>query len=158
TGWRTLSEVLPLQWNQVDFRAGMVRLEPGSTKNKKGRTFPFAALPELEGVLRTQRDAADQLQLERGIIIPWVFFRSTKVGVQSIRSYKSSCADARIAAGVPDRIVHDLRRTAVRNLRRAGVPESVAMKLTGHKTISVFLRYDIVDEQDLSLAVNKLAL
>lgn len=53
TGWRTISEVLPLTWSQIDFTHGIVRLEPGTTKNKKGRTFPFRALPALAEVLRT---------------------------------------------------------------------------------------------------------
>jgi len=61
------------------------------------------------------------------------------------------------AAGVSGRLVHDFRRTAVRNLERAGVPRSVAMKLTGHKTETVYRRYAIVSPADLKAGVEKLA-
>jgi integrase len=61
-------------------------------------------------------------------------------------SYQSAC----LVAGLPGRIPHDFRRTAVRNLERAGVPRSVAMELVGHKTESAYQRYDIVAERDLT--------
>jgi integrase len=59
--------------------------------------------------------------------------------------------------GVPGRIFHDFRRTAVRNLERAGVPRSVAMKMVGHKTEAVYRRYAIVSDSDLRAAALKLA-
>ena len=60
-------------------------------------------------------------------------------------------------AGLGGRLPHDLRRTAVRNLGRAGVPRSAAMKMVGHKTESIYRRYSIVDAKVLEEAV-KLAM
>ena len=157
TSWRAQSELLPLTWNRIDWRAGTMKLDAGTTKNKEGRTYPFAAFPELLAVLKGQREAADKLQRERGIIVPWVFFRVTGKAVLPIGSYKTAWANATARAGLPGKLVHDLRRTGVRHLRQSGVPESVSMKLSGHKTRSVFLRYDIVDDKDLSIGVEKLA-
>lgn len=152
TGWR-VGEILPLQWRQVDFGAGTVRLEPGTTKNDDGRVFPFAVLPELEALLRRQRARTEALQRATGQLIPWVFHRD---GVP-IKDFRGTWERACRLAGVPGRLVHDLRRTAVRNLERAGVPRSVAMKLSGHKTESVYRRYAIVAEGDLAEGVKKLA-
>lgn len=70
---------------------------------------------------------------------------------------KLSWREACKKAGVPGRVLHDLRRSAVRNLERAGVSRSVAMKMTGHKTESVYRRYAIVSESDLREAGVKLA-
>lgn len=74
-----------------------------------------------------------------------------------IKSFRSAWETACKAAGCPGRIPHDFRPTAVRNLVRAGVPEKTAMQLTGHKTRSVFDRYDIISDRDLAEAVARLS-
>jgi len=150
TGWRIDSEVLPLQWRQVDFASGEVRLDPGTTKNREGRTFPMTA--ELRRLLKQQRAAADEVQRKEGRVIPLVFHRAGKA-VKSFRVvFRSACK----MAGCPGRVPHDFRRTAVRNLVRAGIPERVAMQMTGHKTRSVFERYNIVSVGDLRDAARRL--
>lgn len=153
TGWRGVSEVFPLRWPQVDFQAGVVRLEPGSTKNDEGREFPFSALPALEALLRRQRELTTTLERAQGRVIPFVFHNRGR----PIRDFRGAWRKATKAAGIPDRIPHDFRRSAVRALERAGVPRSVAMKLTGHKTESVYRRYAIVAEADLREGVKKVA-
>lgn len=150
TGWRTPSEALPLQWRQVDFEAGTVRLDPGTTKNGEGRVFIMTA--ELRTVLAAQRAYTDTVQREKGIICPWVFHRDG----ERIRDFRHAWETACKRAGLPGRIRHDFRRTAVRNMVRAGIPEAVAMKMTGHKTRAVFERYNIVSEGDLLDAAHKL--
>jgi integrase len=159
TGWRVPSEVQTLQWSQVDFSADTVRLEPGMTKNGEARVFPFTA--ELRAVLEAQRAAHDNLKAA-GIICPWIFFRLIAKGrggtkyPKPITAFTKAWKAACVAAGCPGRIPHDFRRTAVRNLVRAGVPEKTAMKLTGHLTRSVFDRYNIVSEGDLFTAAAQL--
>ena len=151
TGWRSRSEVLPLKWAQVDLAGGFVRLEPGTTKNQEGRAFPM--IPELRALL--ERRQADTRRCERaqGRIIAHVFHRYGKPMKSIRRAWKTACD----LAGVPWLLPHDLRRSAVRNLERAGVSRSVAMKLTGHKTEAVYRRYAIVAENDLREAGAKLA-
>lgn len=150
TGWRVHSEVLPLQWRQVDLAAGTARLDAGTTKNGEGRLFRFTA--ELRMILEAQRAYTDTVQRERGCIIPWVFHRDGEQIHVFKRNWKTACRNA----GCPGRIPHDFRRTAVRNMVRAGIPERVAMTMTGHKTRSVFERYNIVSETDLTEAARKL--
>ena len=154
TGWRIPSEVLPLQWRHVDFEAHVVRLDPHTTKNDEGRTFPFT--DALQQLLEAQKDEHDRLKAE-GVICPWVFNRTNKkVKGKRITTFIKAFRAACTKAGYPGRIPHDLRRTAVRNLVRAGIPERVAMQMTGHKTRSVFERYNIVSECDLVEAAKKL--
>ena len=152
TGWRK-GEIQGLTWRQVDFKAGVVRLEPGTTKNGEGRTFPFGSFPQLAQTLRSQRDRTSVFEKARGCIIPHVFYRRG----EPVGSFRKAWAKACAAAGVPGRLFHDLRRTAVRNLERAGVSRSVAMQLTGHRTEAVYRRYAIVAEGDLTQGVAKLA-
>lgn len=152
TGWRK-NEVLGVTWRRVDFEAGTVWLDPGTTKNKEGRTFPISALPPLERLLREQRARTDAVEKEIGRIVPWVFHRDGDRIRSMIGAWRGACE----RAGFDGAWFHDLRRTAVRNLERAGVPRSVATKLTGHKTEAVYRRYAIADEDALRDGVAKLA-
>lgn len=148
TGWRK-SEILNLEWPQVDFAAGFVRLEPGTTKNRRARQFPITA--ELRAVLDRQKAKADQLK-RKGKICPLVFNRDGEPIEGFKRQWKTACKKA----GCPGRLIHDFRRTAVRNLVRAGISEGIAMKMTGHITRSVFERYNITSESDLAEAGRRL--
>ncbi len=157
TGWRTPSEILPLEWRQVDLKAGEVRLDPGTTKNDDGGVFPLTRA--LRRVLDEQHAVAERLTREPGIIARYVFCYTTgqKTGQRITASgFNKAWRKARVAAGCPGRIPHDFRRTAVRTLVRAGVPERVAMQLTGHKTRAVFERYNIVSSGDLRDAARRL--
>src|SRR5207237_3811367 len=110
----------------------------------------------LEQLLATQKAEHDRLKAN-DVICPWVFNRSNrKVKGRRITTFLKTFRTACTKAGCPGRIPHDLRRTAVRNLVRAGVPERVAMEMTGHKTRSVFERYNIVSETDFADAVRRL--
>ena len=165
TGWRMYSEVLKLEWRQVDLAAGEVRLDPGSTKNGEGRVFYLT--PELQSLLEAQRQRADEIQRAQSMVVLRVFFHTENVrtGGLGVRTGRPIRADgfyhawqrAKAAAGCPATIPHDLRRTAIRNMVRAGIPERVAMALAGHKTRSVFDRYNIVSETDLREASRRLA-
>ena len=115
TGWRK-SELRSRQWRHVDFAAGWLRLEPEETKNREGRMFPL--IPELRTALEAQRVRVETLQKATGQVIPWVFCRDDGAPVGDFKAWTT----ARTKAGVPGRLFHDFRRTAVRNLIRAGIP------------------------------------
>jgi integrase len=142
TGMRK-GELTGIKWPQVDFDAGLITLEKGATKNDDARSVPI-----LKGDMRT---LLEEIWAEREANwpqSPWVFSRA---GV-AIKDFRTSWEEACKRAGVPELKFHDLRRTAVRNMRRAGVPQVVRMKISGHKTDSMERRYNIVDVDDLSIA------
>ena len=153
TGWRK-SEVFSLEWRQVDLAACVVRLDGDRSKNREGRAFPFGTYPELADLLRGQHERRLALQRERGRIVAYVFHTSAG---ERIGSFRKAWATACKSASVPGMLFHDLRRTCVRDLERAGVARSRAMKLTGHRTEAVYTRYAIVNEADLAEGVGRLA-
>jgi integrase len=138
TDWRLPSEVLTLTWNQVNLREGHIRIDPGVTKGGEGRQFPVTSA--LRKVLkRREQDKRDGCAL--------VFH----VDGEQIhrRTFHKAWTAARDKAELPGQIPHDLRRSAVRNLERAGIPRKVAMQMVGHRTESIYRRYHIVAESDI---------
>jgi len=154
TGWRTPSEVLTRQKQHLNLDAGVLRLEPGETKNGEPREFPVDAIPELREILDAQLALTRKLEVETGSVIPWLFHNNGKPIRQFYRRWHTACAKAGLSGKVP----HDFRRTAARNLIRAGVPTLIAKRLTGHLTDAVFARYGIIDRSMLDDATAKLAI
>jgi integrase len=149
TGWRIQSEILPLEWRHIDQKAEEARLEPGTTKNQAGRVFPFT--DDLRALIAAQWAEHETLR-KQGTICRFVFQRNGR----RIKSFRGAWANACTSAGYPGKIPHDFRRSAVRNMERAGLSRSVAMQLTGHKTESVYRRYAITSEADLREGVERL--
>jgi integrase len=140
-GWR-LSEILGLTWDRVDLKNGIVRIETGETKNDDARTVYLD--DELNDMFR-------QLFINRMLNIPQVFLRDGQPIKGLRKAWLKACKDI----GLGGKLFHDLRRTAIRNMVRAGTPERVAMMISGHKTRSVFDRYNIVSEKDLKEATRR---
>jgi len=148
TGWRK-GEIVSLRWADVDRDAGVIRLRPEAAKTGRGR------LVVLEGDLAELIDRRWKARLfardgTPGVAV-FVFHRDG----QPVGDFRKAWATACQVAGVPD---HDLRRTAARNMVRAGVPERVAMAVTGHVTRIMFDRYNIVSEEDLRMAAQRTTL
>lgn len=139
TGMR-LGEIRSLTWDRVDLFDGILHLE--ETKNGDPRNVVLN--PETLEMFKVER--------LRFPGCPWVFSRDGTTPIQSFRkAWKSGCD----RAGLMGRKFHDLRRTGARNLVRAGVPESVAMKVGGWRTRSVFERYNVSSDRDLKEASRK---
>jgi integrase len=183
SGWRK-REIFRLQWSRVDLDGNVLHLDPKDSKNKQGRTLPIMP-PLREVLLRRQAKRAVEVEEKDAKsenskpttrrLSPYVFH----VAGRPIGDWRKAWASACIAAGfgrpktdrkgevVLDKkgnpvmtaavLLHDCRRTAARNLDRAGVSRSVAMTITGHKTEEIYHRYNIVSTADVVDAGQKWA-
>lgn len=144
-----LGEALQIEWSQVDLRKRIIRLEEDQTKGQEARSVPLPSV--LVNML-------EEIKPKEGNVFS---------AVNLTKEWRKACAACGLGEiiEVPDKpydpqyrglIIHDLRRSAVRNLVNAGVPERVAMKISGHKTRSVFDRYHIVSTDDVSSAMHRL--
>ena len=170
TGWRK-SEIASLKWQDVE--DSVIRLRGENAKNGEARSVVIAG--ELSPVVERRKQA----RLANGVLTALVFHRNGEPVRQFRKAWASACVAAALGKMVcpkcaaegsarecplcevrteyTGRIFHDLRRTAVRNMVRSGVPQNVAMKISGHKTASMFRRYDIANEDDLRLAMESVA-
>ena len=147
TGMRR-GEILHLRWKQVDLKGRRILLQAKETKSSRPRF-----------IILTDRvvDALSSMRRHTGC--PYVFVsRRTGQRRQDIRKqFIGACDKVGIKATGKDGLwFHDLRRSFVTNARRRGVPESVVMKMSGHRTRSVFDRYNIVNEDDVREAVKQI--
>jgi len=142
TGWR-VTEILTLPWAQVDRFNGCARVEADITKGEEARTIYF------DSELRALFDELWERRKQVRSFCPYVFVnkKGTDRNYRFDRAWGTACRKAGV-----DRLFHDLRRTSIRNMVRSGVPEGIAMKVSGHKTRSVFERYNIVNDEDLRRA------
>lgn len=147
TGWRKGS-IESLRWADVGDDAIFLRAEKSETR--KPETMPLEG--ELAAIIERRRAAAI---LKGDEPEPWFAEYVFHNNGEPIRDFRKAWATARKKANVSHRLFHDLRRTAARNMITAGVPQAVAMKITGHRTDSMFRRYAIVNEEQKCEALAK---
>jgi integrase len=154
TGWRR-NEPLMLTWGRVDEEAGLLRL-PG--KETKGRSYrdpwPYALHPILSTAIAGLKELRRRVELEQGCIVTHLFFWQDG---SPVKSYRHCWEKARLAAGLPNKNIHDFRRSAARDTLRATGDEQIAMRMIGAKTPAIFRRYRIVAQDDIADAAKKLA-
>ena len=156
-----MGEICSLQWRQVNWTEGKLYLQAQDTKTSTPRVLFLTG--DLYRVLQAWKSRCDK----KWSACSWICHRRG-IRLQSLkRSWRKACETVGLGRMVKDekkkrlvwegKIPHDFRRTAVRNMVRAGVPEKVAMAISGHKTRSVFDRYNIIDERDLERAARSLS-
>jgi integrase len=171
TGWRK-EEILSLRWSQIDLPAEEIRLEVGTDKNDAGRVIAMDG--ELLETIKAQWDRRKVAAIpghSPTLLCPYVFHRNGKVIGGKRGDIRDVWHKACIAVGLghmveverkgektkkyDGKFFHDFRRTGCRDMVRAGTPERVAMMISGHKTRSVFDRYNIVSAKDLKEAARR---
>ena len=137
------AELLNMRFQQVNLLSGTVTLDPGTTKNSEGRLVKLTSETfELLKQCRFSKSADD--------------FVISRHDGQPVKDFRVAWSKLTVATKLPGLLFHDLRRSAVRNMVRRGVPEVVAMRISGHKTRSIFDRYNIVSETDLADAATRI--
>jgi integrase len=138
-GWRSI-EAKAFRWSWID--GDMIRVPKEVAKNKKDRSFP---------IIGTLLDVIERRKELRRLDCPYVFHRAGK----PIRSFRKAFKAAAKAVGREGLLPHDMRRSAVRNFRKAGLSEGDGMMLSGHRTRSVYERYNIRDDRDLTESMSR---
>ena len=146
-----IGETLQIEWSQVDLESRQIRLEPEQTKTDEGRIVPLSS--ELVSMLRKIEPKKGRVFDGTNLRKEWMKACSL-CGLGTLTEVEGRPYDP-IYSGLT---LHDLRRSAVRNLRKAGVSEKETMRISGHKTRSVFERYNIVSTDDVMDAMRKLEL
>jgi integrase len=141
SAWR-VGEVRSLEWRDYDRAEGVIRLRPEHSKNRHGRVLPLVG--ELELIIERRLSV-------RRLDCPYVFH----TGGKRIGDFRKLWTKACAAIGLTGRIVHDLRRSGVRHLIRAGVPPHTVMAFSGHRSASMLKRYDIISIDDLRAAAER---
>src|SRR5262245_29351488 len=136
-----MSELLRLEWRDVNLKEGWIRLQGGTTKNGEGRTLPV--LPALRPVLEARQRLGQ---------LPWVFMYNGK----QLKSIRTAFENAREKAGLRHRKIHDLRRTFRRYLAQAGIDDKVGQSIMGHKDIKTYGAYFPVIDEDKARAAHAL--
>jgi integrase len=138
-----------MAWSDVDRDGGTVTLRAEHSKNGEPRTLPLAG--ELADLIE-RRWAAREIRSAEGAVVtlsPLVFHR----GGAAVGDFRKAWRQACKAAKLPGLLVHDLRRSAIREMDKAGVRQTVAMRVSGHKTTSTWRRYRITDADEVQKAL-----
>jgi integrase len=142
SGWR-VGEMRSLEWRDVFLTDKVIRLRPENSKNKKGRELPLRG--ELWSIF-------ERAKANRRMDCVYVFHYANGRQIGDFRkAWRTACNDAKLG----HILIHDLRRTCIRNLMKNGVNEKVAMGISGHRSRSVFDRYNIVVTEDLAEALDR---